>query len=59
MLHVRKPILGASVGVAQLCTGIESGSEEAVNAIERDGTEAVMFVDASNAFNSLTRKSAA
>lgn len=60
ILFVLKPIIGATVGVTQLCAGMESGCEAAVKAMrtsfESEDTEAVMFVDATNAFNSLNRK---
>ena len=43
-----------------MCAGHESGSEAAIHAMrdmfEQDETEAVLLVDAANAFNSINRK---
>ena len=49
-----------AAGCLQLCTGIRSGIEAAVHMNEQawhdDSTEAVLLVDADNAFNRLNRK---
>ena len=48
------------VGCYQLCVGQASGCEAAIHALgklfEKDTTEGVLLVDASNAFNNLNRK---
>ena len=58
---VRQDILDAT-GSLQLCAGQTSGTESAVHAaralFQQADTEAVLLVDASNAFNSLNRSSA-
>ncbi len=58
---VRQDILDAT-GSLQLCAGQTSGIESAVHAaralFQQSDTEAVLLVDASNAFNSLNRSSA-
>ena len=55
-----KPEIRRAVGPVQLCGGFESGCEAAfhtMSEIFRDkNTEAMLFVDASNAFNQLNRK---
>ena len=49
-----------AAGPLQLCAGQMAGCEAAVHAMNTifadDNTEATIFVDASNAFNSLNRK---
>ena len=49
-----------AVGTIQLCTGQDAGCEAAVHAMEQiyadDDTEAMIFVDASNAFDCLNRQ---
>ena len=49
-------------GTLQTCTGIEAGIEASIHAMERlldnDECEAVLLVDAENAFNRLNRKTA-
>ena len=59
MAVVKLDVLNAS-GPLQLCSGHEAGAEAAVHAMRatfQDATtDAVIFVDASNAFNNLNRK---
>jgi hypothetical protein len=54
-----KPDIMEAAGVTQLCAGQESGIEAAIHAITQlfseDDTDAVLLVDAENAFNSLNR----
>ena len=49
-----------SVGQLQVCAGQESGCEAAVHSMSKmykeEHTEAVLLVDAANAFNSVNRK---
>ena len=49
-----------AAGSLQVCTVQEAGSEAAIHAIydiyQQDETEAVLLVDANNAFNSINRK---
>ena len=48
-----------SVGSLQVCAGHEAGSEAAIHAIRnisQDETEAVLLIDAANAFNSINRE---
>ena len=49
-----------TAGPLQLCAGQDAGCEAAIHAMRsvfsEEGTEAVLLVDASNAFNSLNRK---
>ena len=58
---VRQDVQEAS-GAVQLCAGQIAGIEAAVHAVrsllQNDETEAILLVDASNAFNSLNRQSA-
>ena len=62
ILRITGPWIREAAGTAQLCAGQESGCEAAVHAMKKifddDKTEAIMLVDATNAFNSLNRKSA-
>jgi hypothetical protein len=57
--HLKMPILKAT-GVTQLCAGQEAGCEAAIHAMlqlfESDETDALLLVDADNAFNRLNRK---
>ena len=59
---VLKPELIDSTGPIQVCAGIPGGIEAAIHAVrkmyEDPNTEAVLLVDADNAFNSLNRKAA-
>ena len=55
-----KPELAEAAGCLQLCAGQKAGCEAAAHAMrsiyEEEETDAVLLVDASNAFNSLNRK---
>lgn len=57
---ILKDELRSSIGPLQVCAGQEGGCEAAVHAIrrifEQDDTEAVMLVDAENAFNKVNRE---
>ena len=57
----KEDVLEAS-GPLQLCAGHKSGSEAGIHAVhnlfEADDTDAVLLVDATNAFNSLNRATA-
>ena len=59
--HIIRDDLQEAAGSSQLCAGQESGSEAAVHAIHKifkeEETEAVLEVDATNAFNRLNRQS--
>ena len=60
VLNVIKPDILLSVGSVQLCAGQEAGCEAAIHAmneifLEAD-TDAILLVDASNAFNVINRK---
>lgn len=54
-----KPDIIESGGCLQLCTGMKAGCEAAAHAMkdifDEEETDAVLFVDASNAFNSMNR----
>ena len=54
----KSDVIDAS-GSLQLCAGHKSGSEAAIDAMqelfEYDNSDAVLLIDASNAFNSLNR----
>ena len=54
-----KPEIMESAGNLQLCAGQKAGCEAAAHAMreifEEDETDAVLFIDASNAFNSMNR----
>ena len=58
--NVLKSDVKHSVGSLQVCAGQDAGCEAAVHAIHRifdqEESEAVLLVDASNAFNSVNRK---
>ena len=61
MSVAKKDVVDAS-GSLQLCAGQKSGSEAAILAMhavfESDDTDAVLLIDASNAFNALNRAAA-
>ena len=56
---VLKNDIQTSAGPLQVATGLQSGSEAAIHSMKEifdsDETEAIILVDASNAFNSLNR----
>lgn len=60
IMKYAKTDLQQAVGPLQLCAGFESGCEAAIHAMSEifgeEDTEAMIFVDASNAFNSLNRE---
>ena len=60
ILSVIKPEILSSAGNLQLCAGQPGGCEAAVHAIsdifEEEETDALLLVDADNAFNSLNRR---
>ena len=60
ILRVLKSDVQISAGSIQLCAGQIGGAEAAINAVrelfESNDTEAVLLVDAHNAFNSLNRQ---
>ena len=62
VLTVTRGDIQDAAGSVQLCAGQIAGVEAAVHAVQecfqQDGTEAVLLVDASNAFNSLNRDAA-
>ena len=62
ILSVLKDDIKKAAGPIQLCAGQESGCEAAIHALnqifEDPNTDAVLLVDASNAFNSLNRETA-
>ena len=61
MKVTKQDVIEAS-GSLQVCAGLKSGSEAAVHAMhsifEADETDAVLLIDASNAFNALNRAAA-
>ena len=60
VMRITKYDLQNAVGTIQLCAGQDAGCEAAVHAMERvfadEVTEAMILVDASNAFNCLNRQ---
>ena len=62
LLHVIKDDVMTAAGPLQTCTGIKGGIEAAIHSMrevyEDENTEAVLLVDAENAFNKLNRKAA-
>ena len=61
MSVIKKDVVDAS-GSLQRCAGQKSGSEATIHAMhtisESDDTDAVLLIDASNAFNALNRAAA-
>ena len=61
-MKVIKPDVIDASGSLQVCAGLKSGSEAAARAMqsifEADETDAVLLIDASNAFNALNRAAA-
>ena len=59
--NIRDDIINAA-GPLQTCAGLKSGIEASIHAMrqifEKDDTEALLLVDAENAFNNLNRKAA-
>ena len=62
VMNVAKKDVVAASGSLHLCAGQKSGSEAAIHAMhaifETDDTDAVLLIDASNAFNALNRAAA-
>jgi hypothetical protein len=62
VMKIVKPEVLEVSGSLQLCAGQPAGSEAAVHAMRNifyaDGTDAVLLIDASNAFNALNRAAA-
>ena len=61
-MRVSKPDVIEASGSLQVCAGQKSGSEAAIHAMRTifnaDETDAVLLIDASNAFNALNRATA-
>ena len=59
-MYIAKEDAKDAAGSLQVCAGQEAGSEASIHTIydvyQQDGTEAVLLVDADNAFNSINRK---
>ncbi|CAM1294773.1 Uncharacterised protein r2_g398 [Pycnogonum litorale] len=62
ILSIARPEIMEVAGAMQLCSGIDSGCEAAVHAMEKVyedyDTETIILVDATNAFNSMNRQTA-
>ena len=62
VMNIAKQDVVEASGSLQLCAGQNSGSEAAIHAMHRffeaDDTDAVLLIDASNAFNALNRAAA-
>ena len=61
-MSLLKPELVAATAPLQTCAGLSGGIEASIHAMRRiyedEETEAILMIDASNAFNSLNRKAA-
>ena len=59
-MSIAKPDVQVATGCLQLCGGQISGIEAAVHAVrsafEKDDSEAVLLIDATNAFNTINRQ---
>ena len=62
VIRVTKPDVIDACGSLEVCAGLQCGSEAAIHAMrnifDADETDAVLLVDASNAFNALNRAAA-
>ena len=62
LIDVIKKDITDAAGPLQTCTGVKAGIEAAIHAMrevfENDNTEAVLLVDAENAFNNINREAA-
>ena len=60
VMKVVKEDIKKAVGCLQLCAGQEAGCEAVIHAMHRmlesNETEAILMIDAENAFNSINRK---
>ena len=60
VVHTLKEDIIRSVENIQVCAGHESGFEAAIHTVSKifneEGSEAVLLIDASNAFNAVNRK---
>ena len=60
VMYIAKKDVKDAAGSLQVCAGQKAGSEAAIHAIydvyQQDETDAVLLVDADNAFNSINRK---
>ena len=60
VVHLLKPDVQRAAGCLQTCTGLRSGIEASIHMAEKawheESTEAVLLVDADNAFNRLNRQ---
>ncbi len=59
MINILQEDIQRSVGTLQTCSGVESGIEAAVHSMKitfnQEGSEGMLLVDATNAFNTLNR----
>ena len=62
LISVIKDDITTAAGPIQTCTGVKAGIEAAIHTMrqvfENENTEAILLVDAENAFNNLNRKAA-